>query len=497
MKKYYLGIDQGTTGTRALLFNRKWKMVASGYEETRLLYPKRGWVEHDVSDIWNSVLAAVDKAMKAAGADADSIICIGLNHEGESVVVWDSLTGRSVYNSIVWQDKRNAREMDEMAIMYNDVVHKKTGLMIDTYFSAAKYGWILKNVPEAQKLLQEKRLMAGTVDSWLIWKMTHGRVHSTDASTASRTLLYDIHDGKWDEQLAELFGLDISMLPEICDSAQVYAKTDPLDFLGICAPISGILVDQQAAMVGQACIEPGTIKTTYGTGCFMLMNTGSAQVDSRYGLLPTVAWKIKNKRTFALDGGIYTTGAATKWLSDKLGLISSPAESEQMAKEVSDNGGLYFVPAFTGLAAPYWDSYASGMMIGIGGDTTKAHIVRAALEATAFQVKDVLDAMIGDANIPITVMRCNGAATQNSFLMQFQADILGIPLDIPVVSEATAFGAAFMGALGIGEYNSVKDIENFWEVTKTYEPAISDDQRNSLIYDWHRAVQRAKYWSEK
>ncbi len=497
MKKYYLGIDQGTTGTRALLFYKKWKLVGSGYEPIPLVYPKRGWVEHEAEALWHSVIMAVGKAMKDAQAEAESIICIGLDHEGESVLMWDSLTGIPVYPSIVWQDRRNAKEIRELAVQYDELVHQHTGLMIDTYFSAAKYQWILRNVPQAQELLQENRLLAGTIDSWLIWKMTHGKAHVTDASTASRTLLYNMKQGDWDDEIAAIFGIDTSILPEIRDSACVYAETDPLDFLGIKAPISGILVDQQAAMVGQACTAAGTIKTTYGTGCFMLLNTGHTQVNSQYGLLPTVAWKVKNQRTYALDGGVYTSGGAIKWLSDKLGVIASPAESERLAKEVPDNGGVYFVPAFTGLAAPYWDSYASGLMIGIGGNTTKGHIVRAALEATAFQVHDVLTAMMGDCHIPITAMRCNGAATQNSFLMQFQADILRITQDITAVQETTAFGSAFMGALGIGEYHSISDIENLWEVTQVYEPSISVDKRNSLLYDWHRAVQRAKYWIEE
>ena len=318
----------------------------------------------------------------------------------------------------------------------------------------------------------------------------------TDASTASRTLLFNIHTGQWDDELLDLFGIDRAILPEIRDSATHYAYTDPLDFLGARVPISGILVDQQAAMVGQACITPGTIKTTYGTGCFMLMNTGDKAVASTNGLLPTVAWKLNDQMTFALDGGVYITGAATKWLKEGLGIITSTAESERYALEVSDNGGVYFVPAFSGLAAPHWDSYASGMMIGITGGTRRAHIVRATLEATAYQVRDVLDVMQKEANVPISVIRCNGAATSNRFLMQFQSDILGIPLDIPEVVETTALGAAFMGALGIGEFDSIRDVENIWKLSQRYEPKMSRDQRDSLLYHWHRAVERAKYWIE-
>ena len=423
-------------------------------------------------------------------------MCVGLNHEGESVVVWDRGTGQPIYNSIVWQDRRTAREADQLADTYNDLVHSKTGLMVDSYFSATKIKWILDHVEGARDLMKQGRLLCGTLDSWIVWKITHGRVHVTDASTASRTLLFNIHTGQWDDELLELFDIDRSILPEIRDSATQYAFTDPLDFLGARVPISSILVDQQAALVGQACITPGTIKTTYGTGCFMLMNTGEKAVASRNGLLPTVAWKLDDQMTFALDGGVYSTGAATKWLKDGLGILTSTADSEKYALEVENNGGVYFVPAFTGLAAPHWDSYASGMMIGINGGTSRSHIIRATLESTAYQVRDVLDVMQKEANVPISVIRCNGAATTNRFLMQFQADILNIPLDIPEVLETTALGAAFMAALGIGEFGSIRDVENIWKPACRYEPKMSADQRDYLLYHWHRAVERAKYWIE-
>lgn len=495
-EKYYLGLDQSTMGTTAILFDRNWKEAGRGYHEIPLYYPQAGWVEHDAREVWASVLSATLQALSSTGAGPESIICVGLNHEGESVVVWDRVSGQPIYNSIVWQDRRTARESDQMADRYNDLVHGKTGLMIDAYFSATKIKWILDHVEGARDLMQQGRLLCGTLDTWIVWKITHGRVHVTDASTASRTLLFNIHTGQWDDELLALFGIDRAILPEIRDSATHYAYTDPLDFLGARVPISGILVDQQAAMVGQACTTPGTIKTTYGTGCFMLMNTGDNAVASTNGLLPTVAWKLNDQMTFALDGGVYITGAATKWLKEGLGIITSTAESERYALEVSDNGGVYFVPAFSGLAAPHWDSYASGMMIGITGGTRRAHIIRATLEATAYQVRDVLDVMQKEANVPISVIRCNGAATSNRFLMQFQSDILGIPLDIPEVVETTALGAAFMGALGIGEFDSIRDVENIWKLSRRYEPKMSRDQRDSLLYHWHRAVERAKYWIE-
>lgn len=495
-EKYYLGLDQGTTGTTAILFDQNWKVASRGYQEIQLVYPRAGWVEHNAKKVWNSVLSATMQVLSNIGASPSSIICVGLNHEGETVVIWDKITGEPIYNSIVWQDRRTARYADAMADRYNDLVHSKTGLMIDAYFSATKLKWILDHVDGARDMLRQGRLLAGTIDTWMIWKMTHGRVHITDASTASRTMLFNIYTGTWDDELISLFDLNRSILPEICDSAASYSYTDPLDFLGVQVPISGVLVDQQAALVGQACVTPGSIKTTYGTGCFMLMNVGENSVISTNGLLPTVAWRLKGKMTFALDGGVYITGAATKWLQNELGIIQNPAETEAIALQAEDNGGVYFVPAFTGLAAPHWDSYASGMMIGITGGTKKAHIIRAALEAAAYQVRDVLDVMQKDSNVPITVMRCNGRATSNSFLMQFQSDILGIPLDIPEVEDTTALGAAFMGALGIGEYGSIDDLTRIWKLSRRYEPCMSVDERDSLLYQWHRAVERAKYWNE-
>ena len=353
---YYLGLDQSTAGTTAILFDRNWKEAGRGYHEIPLYYPQPGWVEHDAREVWTSILLATLQALSSTGTGPESIVCVGLNHEGESVVVWDRGTGQPIYNSIVWQDRRTAREADQLADRYNELVHSKTGLMVDSYFSATKIKWILDHVEGARDLMKQGRLLCGTLDSWIVWKMTHGRVHVTDASTASRTLLFNIHTGQWDEELLELFDIDRSILPEIRDSATRYAFTDPLDFLGARVPISSILVDQQAALVGQACITPGTIKTTYGTGCFMLMNTGDKAVASRNGLLPTVAWKLGDQMTFALDGGVYSTGAATKWLKDGLGILTSTAESERYALEVENNGGVYFVPAFTGLAAPLWDS---------------------------------------------------------------------------------------------------------------------------------------------
>lgn len=496
MKKFFLGLDQGTTGTTAILFDENWRLAARGYREIRQIYPQAGWVEHDATDIWDSVLYAVREAMREAGAEPQDIACIGIDHEGESVMMWDKLTGTPVYNTIVWQDRRTARYADAVAEKHGDLIRERTGLMVDSYFSALKLRWLLDNVPEAKSLLERDRLLAGTMDSWLVWKMTHGKLHITDASTASRTMLLNLREGNWDDDVLKVLDLDRKMLPTICDSAMLYGYTDPIDFCGINAPISGILVDQQAALIGQTCTTPGTVKTTYGTGCFMLMNTGETPVYSPNGILTTVAWQIKGVRSYALDGGIYISGAATQWLRDGLKIINTAAETELLALAAESNGGLYFVPSFTGLAAPYWDSYARGMMIGITGGTKKAHIVRATLESTAYQVRDVLDVMRRDSGVEVSVMRCNGRATENRFLMQFQADILGIPLEIPENEETTALGAAFLSSIGVGDYGSVEDLAGIWRCARYYEPKIGADQRMSLLYHWHRAVERAKYWSE-
>ena len=493
---YYLGIDQGSTGTTAILFDSSWHMVSRGYSNINLFYPRDGWVEHDAEDVWQSLQRAVRQALRVSAIGPEQIRSIGLNHEGETVVIWDAKTGRPLCRSIVWQDRRTARYADAMADRYNTLVREKTGLMIDSYFSATKLKWMLDHVQNAREYLRQGRLLAGTMDAWIIWRMTGGKTHITDASTASRTMLFDAAAGDWSEELVELFDLDRSILPPISDSTISGVYTDPDSFQGIRASLSGVLVDQQAALLGQACVTPGSVKTTYGTGCFMLMNTGSTMAVSQNGLLPTVAWRLGGKTTYALDGGVYITGAAVKWLQEGLEVVASPAETENLALSVPDNGGVYFVPAFTGLAAPHWDSYARGMMIGITGGVRRAHIVRATLESTAYQVGDVLDVMRRESGVSVPVMRCNGRATSNAFLMQFQADVLGIPLEIPEIEETTALGSAFLGSIGIGDYSGVEDMAQIWRCARCYEPHMSADQRGNLLYHWHRAIERAKYWSE-
>ena len=495
-KKYFIGLDQGTTGITALLLDENWDAVARGYKEISQIYPCAGWVEHDAEEIWQCTCETVRQVITAAGLTAqDTIACIGIDHEGESVVLWDRETGIPIYNAVIWQDRRTSQMADELKQKHQQMILDKTGLIVDAYFSATKIQWILQNVERAKELAQSGRLLAGTMDTWLVWKMTGGRVHITDASTASRTMLFNIHTGSWDQDLLDLMEIDRRILPEVCDSAQLYGYTDPEAFLGLKVAISGVLVDQQAALFGQTCLSPGTVKTTYGTGCFMLMNTGETPTHSENGLLTSVAWQLNGKRTYCLDGAIYISGAAIQWLRDGLKIVSSASETERRARSVQDTNGVYFVPSFTGLAAPYWDSYARGTMVGITAGTTQEHIIRAALEATAYQVKDVLDHMVQDTNVPISVMRCDGGATANGFLMQFQSDILGIPLDIPKITETTALGAAYMAALGVGEFSSPKEICKNWVLDRCFEPRMSTDQRESMMFNWHRAVERARNWA--
>ncbi|MCI2062775.1 MAG: glycerol kinase GlpK [Eubacteriaceae bacterium] len=495
-EKYYLGIDQGTTGTAALILNSNLEVISQGYADYKLLYPKPGWVEHNPIDIWNAVLDAVLQACNAANIKPAQLECIGIDHEGETVIAWDNITGEPLYNAIVWQDRRTARYADSLIEQYGETIRQKTGLIADAYFSATKIKWIIDNVEGVKEKIKAKRVYAGNLGTWLIWKMTHGKVYVTDCSTASRTMLFNINTCEWDEDILGILDIDKDILPEICDSSMIYGSTDPIDFLGADVPISGLAVDQQAALFGQECFAPGSIKCTYGTGCFMLMNTGNIPVYSNNGLLTTVAWRINGEMAFALDGGVYATGATTQWLRDKLNIISNASQTEQMAVDAKDNGGVYFVPAFTGLAAPHWDSYARGTIVGITGGTTREQIVRAALESTAYQVKDVLDVMNLNANIPINKIRVDGGAVANSFLMQFQADLLDISIDVPVVKNTTALGSAFLGALGIEDITSLNDISHHLRLDKTYTPNMNDDERNTLLYYWHKAVERSKNWIE-
>lgn len=494
-KKYYMGIDQGTTGTTAIIFNEEWDICGKGYLEHKQYYPKPGWVEHDPIEIWNKTKESVAVALDQARIKATDLRAIGLDNQGETCMVWDKNTGKPIYNAIVWQDRRTAKIADELKDKYGDIITQKTGLTVDAYFSALKIKWILDNVKNAWNKVDKGDLLVGTLDTWLLWKMTEDQTYITDSSTASRTMLFNLHMNQWDDEILNIIGIPKSILPEIKNSAEIYGYTST-DFIEAKIPIAGSVFDQAAALFGQACFDKGSVKTTYGTGCFMLMNTGNQPIHSENGLITTVVWSMDKKVTYALDGGVYITGAAIQWLRDGLKIINSADETEALAKSVSDSGGVYFVPAFTGLAVPYWDQYARGMMIGITGGTTRAHIVRATLEAIAFQVAENLEVMKKDSGINIDTMRADGGAVVNEFLMQFQADILGIPVDVPMINETTALGAAYLGAMGVGDFNSVDSINSNWKLSKRYMPSISDDQRKTMMEQWKKAVKRSTKWIE-
>ena len=489
MEKYYLGLDQGTTGTTALIFDSQWNQIARGYKEHTQYYPEPGWVEHDPMEIWNSILETIAMAAEEAGIQVADLTCMGLDNQGETVMLWDRYTGVPVYNAIVWQDRRTAKMADELAEKYGDLIRERTGLVADAYFSATKIRWIMDHVEGVREKIENGHVIAGTLDTWMIWKLTHGHVHVTDYSTASRTMLLNIHTGEWDDDILKALGIPKKILPEIHDSAEVYGYTDPLDFFGALIPISGSVVDQQAALFGQACFKPGTVKTTYGTGCFMLMNTGDKPVYSENGLLTTVGWGLNQKQmTFALDGGIYISGAAVQWLRDKLHLIASAAETEDLAKSVPDTGGVYFVPAFAGLAAPHWDQYARGTIVGITGGTTKEQLVRATLESIAYQVKDNLDVMVKDSGIPIEVMRVDGGAVVNEFLMQFQADCLRVPINCSDVEEASALGAVVMNGMARKIWTSFEQVAVLRRSRYRIEPQGNLPLMEKWCEGWLKAV---------
>lgn len=497
-QKYYMGIDQGTTGTTVLLLDENWEQISKGYKEHAQYFPKPGWVEQDPQDLWHCVLGAAEDAFRKINLPLDamqSVASIGLANQGETVLLWERRSGQPVYPAIVWQDRRTAKEAEMLSEQYGELIREKTGLFADAYFSATKIRWIIEHVPGVEEQIRQGNICAGTLDSWMIWNMTGGRVFVTDVSTASRTMLLNIHTGDWDEELLRILNIPRDILPEIRDSADLYGETDREQFFGVSVPISGSAVDQQAALFGQACLEPGMAKATYGTGCFLLMNTGDKAVYSEHGLLTTVAWGLNKKQlTFALDGGIYIAGAAIQWMRDKLKLIEHSAQTEELAMAVPDTGGVYFVPAFSGLAAPYWDSFARGTLVGMTGGTTREHIVRAALESIAYQVKDILDLMEQDSGITIPMLQVDGGLTNNAFLMQFQADILGIPVVVPVINETTSLGAAYLAAYGAGQLTDIEELRGKWKLKKRYDPQMDPETRERLLAWWHKAVTRARDW---
>ncbi|HEX2898665.1 MAG TPA: glycerol kinase GlpK [Bacteroidia bacterium] len=496
MKKYILAIDQGTTSCRAIVFDAQANAVAVGQKEFTQHFPQPGWVEHDADEIWASQLAVVRQAIERAGITPHEIAAIGITNQRETTVVWDRATGVPIHRAIVWQDRRTASICEDLKSAGHEPLFKsRTGLVLDAYFSGTKLKWILDQVPGAKARAQAGELCFGTIDAWLIWKLTGGAVHATDASNASRTLLYNIVKGEWDADILRILDLPAAVLPEVRDSSGDFGTTLP-DLLGGAAiPIAGVAGDQQAALFGQACFEPGMVKNTYGTGCFMLMNTGGEMVASKSGLLTTVAWRLNGKTEYALEGSIFIAGAAIQWLRDGMHMLDDSRDSEYYATKVPDTGGVYFVPAFAGLAAPYWDMYARGAIFGLTRGTGKAEMVRAALESMAYQTRDVLGAMQSDSAIPLRALRVDGGATANNFLMQFQADILNVPVQRPVIQETTALGAAYLAGMGVGLW-SKSEITTNWHQDRLFEPGMEAGRRESLYKGWLRAVERTKGWVE-
>jgi glycerol kinase len=499
MGGFVLSIDQGTTGTTALVFDRDCRVRGRGYSEFTQHYPRPGWVEHDAEEIWRVSLGAARTALDAAGCAARDLAAVGVTNQRETVVAWERAGGAPVGRAIVWQDRRTASLCDELkARGLEESVREKTGLVLDPYFSGTKLRWLLDNTPDLRRRAERGEVVFGTVDSWLVWKLSGGRAHATDCSNASRTLLFNINALDWDEELLSLFGVPRESLPEVKPSAHVYGETEPSVFFGASVPVAGVAGDQQAALFGQACYAEGSVKNTYGTGSFLLMNTGRTPVPSREGLLTTVAWQLEGESAeYALEGSIFITGAAVQWLRDGLGIISRADETEALAGSLDSNEGVYFVPALAGLGAPHWDAYARGAIVGLTRGTTRAHLARAALESMCYQTRDVVAAMERDSGIPLRQVRVDGGAVANSFLMQFQSDILGVPVEVPEVTETTAAGAAYLAGLATGFWKDRREIAARWQLARRYEPRMSADERDRLQRRWLRAVEKAKGWERE
>ncbi len=497
MAEYILVIDQGTTGSGALLFDREGKVVSMADSEIQQIYPQPGWVEHDPIEIVRSSLAVAQEALNKVGATHAQVKGIGVTNQRETTIVWERSSGKPVHNAVVWQCRRTASLCEELKQKgLSHQVQEKTGLVVDAYFSATKLRWILDNIPDGQRRAENGELLFGTVDSWLVWNLTGGKVHVTDYSNASRTLLFNIRTLKWDRELLACLNIPEVMLPQVMSCSHIYGETVPGLLGDTRIPIGGIAGDQQAALFGQACYQTGMAKNTYGTGSFILLNTGDKPVLSQKGLLTTIAWGLENKITYAMEGSIFITGAAVQWLRDGLKIISTAAESETLARSVSDTNGVYFVPAFVGLGAPYWDMYARGTIVGLTRGTTRAHLARATLEAIAYQVRDVIEVMTSETGLSIPVLRVDGGGTANSLLMQFQADILGIPIQQAAVAETTALGAAYLAGLAVGFWKNTAELSRRWQAAKAYEPKMSPDQREALYSGWKQAVQCAMSWSQ-
>jgi glycerol kinase len=496
-KSYILVIDQGTTGSAALLFDDSGQVVSSADREIRQIYPQPGWVEHDPVEIFQTSLAVAKEAMQQAGVTAAQVKGLGITNQRETTVVWDRHTGKPVSNAVVWQCRRTApicEELKEQGMA--EPIRDKTGLLVDAYFSGTKLRWILDNVPDGQRRAQQGDFLFGTIDSWLVWNLTGGAVHITDYSNASRTMLFNINTLQWDKELLAQMDIPEAVLPKAMPSSQIYGETTAGLLGDARVPVAGIAGDQQAALFGQACYEAGMAKNTYGTGSFILLNTGEKPIPSEKGLITTVAWGLGGKVSYAMEGSVFITGAAVQWLRDGLHLIKTAGDSEELAKSVPDNGGVYFVPAFVGLGAPYWDMYARGVIVGLTRGTTGGHLARATLEAIAYQVRDVADAMGAEAGLKLPLLRVDGGGTANSLMMQFQADILGIPIQPAAMAETTSLGAAYLAGLAVGMWRDTAQLSRMWKSAGTYEPKMSTDQRETLYAGWKRAVERARGWVE-
>lgn len=497
-KKYILSLDQGTTSSRAILFDHGAKIISSAQKEFTQIFPNAGWVEHDAMEIWGSQIGVAREAMEKAAIKPEEIAAIGITNQRETTVVWDKNTGKPVYNAIVWQCRRTASICDDLKSRgLEKYVRDNTGLVVDAYFSGTKVNWILDNVEGAREKAEKGELLFGNIDTWLIWNLTKGKVHVTDYSNASRTLMYNIKELKWDKKMLEELTVPSSMLPEVKPSSCVYGNTDAQMFGGIEIPIAGVAGDQQAALFGQACFEPGTAKNTYGTGCFMLMNTGEKFIPSNNGLLTTLAWGIDSKVEYALEGSIFVAGAAVQWLRDELKIIRDAEDTEYLATKVEDTNGVYMVPAFVGMGAPYWDMYARGAIVGLTRGAKAEHLIRATLESIAYQTRDVLEAMQEDSGIELKSLKVDGGAVSNNFLMQFQADILGVAVDRPVVTETTALGAAYLAGLAVGFWKDQKEIAKNWAVEKVFNPSMEESSKEAKYKGWKKAVSRSLKWEDE
>ncbi|MCY6356456.1 glycerol kinase GlpK [Clostridium sp. ZS2-4] len=497
MKKYIMALDQGTTSSRCIIFDEKGEIVSVSQKEFEQIYPKAGWVEHNPMEIWGTQIGVATEALAKAHITSQDIAGIGITNQRETTIVWNKKTGKPVYNAIVWQCRRTAKTCDELRAKGLDKdIREKTGLVLDAYFSGTKVKWILDNVEGAREEAEKGNLVFGNVDTWLIWNLTKGKVHVTDYTNASRTMLFNIHELKWDEELLKALDIPKSMLPEVKPSSCVYGETD-IDIFGTSIPIAGDAGDQQAALFGQACFKPGMAKNTYGTGCFLLMNTGEKAVASKNGLLTTIAASTSDKVEYALEGSIFIGGAVIQWLRDELRMVKSSPESEKYAEAVENTNGVYLVPAFVGLGAPYWDQYARGTMVGLTRGAKKEHIIRAALESMAYQTYDVLKAMEEDSGIELKELKVDGGACANNFLMQFQSDVLSVKVQRPEIIETTALGAAYLAGLAVGYWKDRDDVTRNWAISRNFEPSMSKENSKELLEGWHKAVKRSLEWENK